>query len=246
MWSALLGALSLASKMTILGLLLVSGLLFVAAGVGLGGIARLFSFLAETWIIQTFFAAWVAFRLQESSHVNQRRLERLQTTFDRKVEATKSLHSLIERRIYASRRYLDVLTYEPSLVAKEREDYRSAVKEWNESAKVHQTVILIEFAGYYGLQLDNVFFPAFSKIDSQLAILRRSVEAGRNADPTTSRQVRATLNTLGKHALDLVRDMLRETKNDRDILDDRLPVTAENAPRLSYGRLIKALVQPDP
>ena len=211
---------------------------------GYQAVTSFITFLAETWIIQTLFAAWAAFQWQERSAVNSRKRERLQSAYDRKVEAAKALYGLIGRRLYASRRYLDVIESEPAKLSAEREHYRAAVKEWNEQAQVHQVTILLEFDSYFGLLIDRTYNPSFINIDSWLRRQRQAIESGDAHDVTVSRQIRSELHELNRISLDVSREMLKEARKDRNIMDEKVAITEENIDHISYTRLLKALVQP--
>ena len=232
--------------MTFWGIALLVCLAVVVLGTGIQGLSGFLGFLAETWLIQTAVAAWVAFRLQEISQVNQRRFERLQTTYERKIEAVQTLYGRIEKRLYATRRYLSVIISEPDLIASEREQYREVVRDWNENIKLSQATLLVEFRAGFGLSLDHVFFPEFSKTDARLRTLRQQVEAGNEPNSSVVSAINTTLRNLNQYSLDLIREMLQEARRDRHVMDDTLDVTEENAPQLSYGRVLKALVEPLP
>jgi len=133
----------------------VVGTILAIAVFGYQAVSSTLSFLAATWVIQTLIAAWVAFQLQEIGLANSRKRDSLQAAYERKIEATKSLYALIERRIYASRRYLDVIESEPDRISAERNHYRDVVAEWNERVRLSQVSILLEFSGEVGLTLDN-------------------------------------------------------------------------------------------
>ena len=91
-----------------------------------------------------------------------------------------------------------------------------------------------------------MFFPEFSRTDARLRELRLQVEAGQKPDHNLVATVTETLQRLNQYSLDLTRQMLLEARRDRHILEDTLDVTEENAPQLSYGRVLKALVEPLP
>ena len=159
----LLSAVGLLGKAALWGIVLLACLAVTTLTVGIQGVLSAFGFLAETWLIQTAVGAWAAFRLQEISHVNQRRFERLRTTYDRKIEAVHTLYGRIEKRLYATRRYLSVIASEPALMAEERNQYREVVKDWNENVKLSQATILVEFkASYRPITGSRVFSRIFS------------------------------------------------------------------------------------
>jgi hypothetical protein len=220
------------------------GALLAVLAFGYNAVASTLSFLAETWIIQTFVAAWVAFQLQEVSLVNRRKRDRLQAAYQRKVDAAKALYSLISKRTYASRRYLGVLEGEQDKIAEERERYRAAVSEWNEHAQLHQVTLLLEFDSYFGLLVDHSYNPTFATLDSLLRKQRLLVENERPVSPATSRSIRSALDDLNRVSLDVFREMLKIAEKDRNIMDEKVAISEENVDHISYGRLFKSLVQP--
>lgn len=211
---------------------------------GYQAVSSTLSFLAQTWIIQTFIAAWVAFQLQETSLANGRKRERLQAAYQRKVEASKALYGLIEKRIYASRRYLGVIESEEDRIAEERERYRTAVSEWNEQAQLHQVALLLEFDSYFGLLVDHDYNPSFLTVEMLLRKQRLRVEQGQIASPEISKSVRSTLDGLNRLALDVFREALKEAQKDRNIMDEKVEITEANIDHISYSRLFKSLFQP--
>lgn len=223
--------------------LLVAAILDVAI-TGYQCVTSVLSFLAQTWILQTFVAAWVAFQLQEASLANTRKRDRLQAAYDRKVNASKALYALIGRRIYASRRYLDVVEGEPKRISDEREKYRSIVSEWNEQAQLHQVTLLLEFDSYFGLLVDLEYNPSFVTIDTLLRRRRILVEAGSPINGARSLEIRQILHELNRVSLDVFREMLKEARKDRNIMDEKVSITENNIDHISYGRLIKALLHP--
>lgn len=212
--------------------------------IGYQAVSSVLSFLAQTWIIQTFVVAWVAFHLQEISLANTRKRDRLQAAYERKVEAAKALYSLIGRRIYASRRYLEVLEEEHDKISEERQKYRDTVTEWNEQAQLHQVTILLEFDSYFGLLVDHKYNPSFRKTDSLLRRNRLTIEAGNPSNKTLSREIVHELDDLNRVSLDVFREMLKEARKDRNIMDEKVAISEENIDQISYGRLFKALLQP--
>lgn len=202
------------------------------------------AFLLQTWVPQTLLAAWAAFQLQEISLENGRKRESLQSAYERKVEATKLLYSLIEKRVYATRRYLDVIETESTSINEEREKYVGVVTEWNETVKIAQVTILLEFRGDIGLSLDNYFFPKFLAIDGLLRKQRIRVQGGSPTSADTSAEIRAMLHDLNQRGINLIRDMLARALRDRNIVDEVIKISEENIEHLSLRRLLKALVEP--
>lgn len=211
---------------------------------GYQAVSSTLSFLAQTWVLQTFVAAWVAFQLQETSLANSRKRDRLQAAYQRKVEASKALYGLIEKRIYASRRYLGVIESEPDKIADERERYRTAVSEWNEQAQLHQVTLLLEFDSYFGLLVDKQYNPSFVAVEALLRRQRLLVEGGKVPSAVLSREVRTTLDYLNRLALDVFRKAMKKARKERNIVDEKVSISEGNIEHLSYGRLLKSLVQP--
>jgi hypothetical protein len=243
-FGGLLSALGLIGKSFLGGVILLLGFLLSVLVFGYQASTGIVTFLAETWILQTLFAAWVAFQLQEIAQSASRKRDRLQATYDRKVESTKALFRLIEVRAYASLRYLDVIESEPGKIAQERDQYRSAVAKWNEEAQANQITILLEFPSYYGLLVDNAFNPAFARIDALLRRQRLAVQSPSKHDRSISLEIRHELAELNKLSLNTVRKMLKNARRDRNIVDERVAISEDNLPHLTYARLLKALFEP--
>jgi len=241
---SLLTLVAVSFKAFLLGLVL----LIVAAGwivvFGYQSVAQLLQFLIQNWVLQTILGAWVAFRFQELASANSRQNQSVAESYARKTEAVKVLLSLIQTRLYASRRYLAVIEAEPTEIASEREHYRAVVAEWNERAKVVQITILMEFPGYFGLDLDHTFFPLFAEIDALLRRQRIHVQGSKKATKATSVKINTLLHAIDRRSIDLSRDLIRVSKRDRDILDETMDIKLANFEHISYPRLLKAIFQP--
>lgn len=226
-----------------------AGIIFSVAVAGysiwfvLSQVGSFVGFLLQNWVPQTLLAAWVAFQLQEMSASNSRRRDRLQSAYDRKVDATKRLYALIEKRIYASRRYLATIEQEPTKISAERDEYRAVVAEWNSTVKLSQVDILLDFDGYVGLTLDRVYYPFFAQIDALLRTQRLAVERGEAHSSKISARIASLLRELNREGLDLTREMLKQARRDRNIMDEKVPISEANLEHLSYRRLFKALLQ---
>ena len=204
----------------------------------------LVTFLLENWIIQAAFAAWVAFQLQEIGLANGRKRDRLEAAYQRKVEAAKALYSLIEKRIFASRRYLAVIEGEHDRISEERARYRAAVTDWNEQAQLHQVTLLLEFDSYFGLLVDHDYNPIFVRIDGMLRKQRLLAETEGSLNKLRSKEIREALDQLNRLSLNVFREMLKDARKDRNIVDEKVDISEENIDHISYSRLFKSLLQP--
>lgn len=225
-----------------LGLLLALGTVLTVLFVGFDAFSNFVVWLLSTWILQTILGAWVALTFQKADATAERKLDSLNKGYERKVEATKAVLRLVDQRIYASRRYLDVLESEKSMIDVERQSYREAVALWNSELKTYQISILVDFDSYYGLEFDHFYSPKFQGIDASLRSQRILVQSGQKFSAKTSQKIRDELGELNRSSLEMMRMMLRVAKRDRDALDRKSELRSENLSTISYGQLVSALL----
>lgn len=231
-------------KATAFALALIAIILFFALVSGLSTATDILKFLIENWIVQTLIGAWVIFKAQQAVAASDRGMARLESAYSRKIDAITGLYSLIERRLYTTRRYLATIENDPELISEEREKYRQVVTAWNESAKIHQINLLLDYDPYFGLLLDQVFFPTFADLDRLLRRQRLAVQSGRLADAHASDQIERDVNSLSRLALQVTREMRKIADKDRKVLDGTVAISPENAHLVSYTQIFKALFVP--
>jgi hypothetical protein len=243
----MLATFTLSAKILTMAIFAIGVVMIGLAVFGIRTIYDAIIFLFQFWIIQGLFGAWLAHSFQNRHAKIQRTNATLEASYNRQISAIKSLHLKISRRIYGSRRYLDVIESEPNNIDAERALYRSIVQEWNEQSAVDQVFLLIDFKdSQFGLSLDRDYFPRFSSIDRKLRAQRILVQKGQNPDPSVSRAIRDELSHLNRISIDLMREALKVIKLNRDRLDSTLPITEYNIPDLTYSRLLNSLFQPPP
>lgn len=222
----------------ILGFAAVSALAF-----GYEQILSVLSFLVENWILQAILGGWIAHNFQTANARSERQLANLEAAYQRKTEAAKGIHTLIQRRIYSTRRYLATIISEPNAIEAERAAYREVVSDWNSTAPTHQMAIIVEFGYFQGVDLDHNVFPVFADIDRRLRAARLAVEAGHEVNLISLGTVDRQLRSLGIYANDLNKELVRRATIDRAFLDNGAPITQENYRYLSHFELIKALIK---
>lgn len=223
--------------------LILLTLMTLLAG-GAQGLGSVFEFLVDNWILQALLGAWIAFTFQEMSARAARESRTMEASYLRKTEAAKALHSLIQKRIYATRRYSATIVSEPSAMQAERASYQVAVAEWNSEAQTHQVAIILEYGYSQGLVLDHEFFPAFAEVDRLLRGQRQRVQDDKPASPEIRATVDRILRMLSGLALDLNRKLLGEAIAARDILNGKVAVKHENSQYLSHLQILKAIMKP--
>lgn len=231
-------------KATAFAFAMIAVVLWLGIAFGVANVANLITFLVENWIIQTLIGAWVVLKTQQAIAASNRSMARLESAYVRKTDAINNLYGLIERRIYATRRYLATIDLDPAHIDIERQLYKAAVSEWNEQAKLHQINLLLEYDAYFGLLLDHRFFPTFSKIDRLLRAQRVTVQGGGKVDKNINRSITKEINELSHLALEITREMKKIADKDRKILDGDIEIRLENADLVSYSQVLKALFVP--
>lgn len=234
----------LLAKATAFAFAMIAAVIVIATGFGFTAILEFLRFLIENWIVQTLIGAWVVFKAQQAAAAHSRSMARLEGAYSRKIEAISSLYGLVERRLYATRRYLATIENDPSMIDQERLQYREVVQEWNVSAKMHQINVLLDYDSYFGLLLDQEFFPSFAKMDMSLRHQRIRVQNGNKPDAIISSNISSELKRLSVLALKITREMRRIADADRMILDGKAEIRLENSGLITYPQLLKALFVP--
>ena len=198
-------------------------------------------FLVANWIVQTIFAGWIALAYQRASSEASRRNEILEATYHRQMNAANDLYSLVDRRIYASREYLATILTEPKRIDAVREEYRGAVRDWNEGAPKAQTTLLMELPSSYGMRVDHVFNPGFLELDGLLRRQRLLIQADRAASTILTSRIRRILSEVHQTRIDDMRDITRIAKYQRLSWDNEYSTKRDRVEHLSTWQLAKAV-----
>jgi hypothetical protein len=191
---------------------------------------QLVQFLFVNWIVQAFFAAWVAFKLQQVHHERTQKAARFEKRYDQKIEIVRQLFGLVDRRIYATRTYKLFLQSADLGWPEERVRYREVVRKWNEEAPGLLVIMQTILPQRYCLEFDHIFFPKFATIDSFLGRQRTLLERESPIDVT-----------LAAYARVMLAEFINTARSERRLIDRVPEINFENIDSLGCGYLIKSL-----
>lgn len=183
-----------------------------------------------------------AYAWQKRGWIFQQNLKIAVDKHESQIQLIKDFFGLVDKRIYASRLYLDELTSgDPERIRTQKESYGVTVAEWNERNQGMVVMLRSRFDSQTANAIEMYFPPEFAQVDKKL---RRKRTLGAS-DPVTQRQltedIRKALFQINRRARSEMHDLFEKTSDTLTILDERPPIKLSNAERLSTLYLIKSL-----
>lgn len=197
-------------------------------------------FVAAAIVSGAIAAAW-----QRRSWLFQQKMTYTKEKYDKKIKLNTELFLLIDRRIVATRHYVEaIISIEDENIKDERKKYRLVVDDLN----IRIPSFIDEIRSIYGFELAFKFdgyFPAeFSHIDAQLRNARLRVESGEYRFWDSISDANATLKRMNIEARDFSRQMRFLSERDKDYIELKPEISYENEDSLSYSYLLKSLFKP--
>lgn len=183
-----------------------------------------------------------AYAWQKRGWIFQQNLKIAVDKHESQIQLIKDFFGLVDKRIYASRLYLDELTSgDPERIKAQKEIYGVTVAEWNERNQGMVVMLRSRFDHQTANAIETYFPPEFAQID---AMLRRKRLLG-GSDPIKQRQltedVRKGLSRINREARSVMHDLFEKTSDTLIILEEKPPIKLSNAERLSALYLFKSL-----
>jgi len=186
-----------------------------------------------------------AFAWQRRGWIFQQNLKRAADKHEGQVALTRETFSLVDKRLYASRTYLDqLISGDQRMIDSERGRYRDVVQEWNEKISGVLILIRVRFSHKFALDFDSYFLPAFVEIDRKLREKRVNQDNPKFDHTECTKSIRWDLKLVNARARDFMADMLFVTDGNLQIIEERPKITISNAPNLGHVYLIKSLFKP--
>ncbi|MER8628868.1 hypothetical protein NKH55_03700 [Mesorhizobium opportunistum] len=200
---------------------------------------------AINWILGAVIGSAIAFVWQRRGWLFQQNLKRAIDKYEAQVALTREGFSLVDKRIFASRLYLDSLIGgEQKSITEERERYRKVVEEWNEKASGIVILIRVRFGASYAIAFEQYFLPAFSELDRKLRQRRTAVDKGGFDLSLLTRGIRDDLALINVQARESMLEMVRQTSETLRVVDESPLIVMKNISNLSYFYLFKSLFKP--
>ncbi|WFP61354.1 hypothetical protein [Mesorhizobium sp. WSM4904] len=197
---------------------------------------------AINWLLGAVIGGAIAFAWQRRGWVFQQSLKRGTDKYEAQVSVTREAFSLVDKRIFASRLYLDTLIEnDKDNVAAERERYRKVVEEWNEKISGLVILIRVRFDFQSSVRFERYFLPAFAEIDRKLRQKRLTIAKSGHEQALITNGIREDLSLVNLTAREIMADMLKITSDTLNIIDDEPKISIKNRSQLTHFYLLKSL-----
>lgn len=197
---------------------------------------------AINWLLGAVIGGAIAFAWQRRGWVFQQNLKRGTDKYEAQVSVTRETFSLVDKRIFASRLYLDALIEnDKDIVAAERERYRKVVEEWNEKISGLIILIRVRFDLQSSINFEKYFLPAFTEIDRKLRQKRLTATDNNGDQALITKAVKDDLSLINLKARGMMSGMLKSTLDTINIIEDEPKISIENKTHLTHVYLLKSL-----
>ncbi|MDX8435340.1 hypothetical protein RFN25_18110 [Mesorhizobium abyssinicae] len=197
---------------------------------------------AVNWFLGAVIGGAIAFAWQRRGWVFQQNLKRGTDKYEAQVALTREAFSLVDKRIFASRLYLDALIgNDQKNIATEREKYRKVVEEWNEKISGLVLLIRVRFDFRIAVDFDRYFLAAFTEIDRKLREKRIGADKEGVSQTSLTKGVKNDLASVNRQARASMLEMLRHTSETLKLIEDNPKIEVKNKSQLTYYYLIKHL-----
>jgi hypothetical protein len=186
-----------------------------------------------------------AYAWQRRGWLFQQNLKIATDKHEAQLALIRDFFTLVDKRIYASRIYLDeTISRDIDRINRERDTYKAVVSEWNERVPGILVLIRGRFSYQTALDLENYFLPAFTVVDSKLRKKRLLLPPDPTSQQELSDMIRSDLYKINFHARDQMQTLFEKTRHTMRLLEPEPEIKLSNSDALTIPYLIKGLFKP--
>lgn len=186
----------------------------------------------------------IAFNWQKRGWLFQQKLKRASDKYDAQIGLARDLFVLVDKRLYASRLYLNViLERDLERIYVERETYRKVVFDWNSNISGLIIMMISRYRSQTRLDFDTYFLPAFAELDRKLLHLRKQVERNGRLVADDVQAARGDLYRINWRAREFMSEMMAEARSLYRVIDEKPEIAERNISELTYWYLLKSLFE---